>query len=327
MARININLGTAPAGVDGDPVRTAFEKVNQMTAELYPSADLAKASGWGGSTPIVLTNSADADNLTKINGLFIFGNGGANIPTTFCYVEQMVTSGNFTRQTARDLVSNTTWERAFQAGVTGAPWKQVLKAGDFGLGVSTVPYAGNSLNADNYRTTGSVWGQFSINGNLATGHLVVYAGDPTNISQVFINSNGALFSRGQIAGVWSVFRRNYNESNSIMDPANGGLMNLSIISGWSVAKYSNGVIVMVSPLEAVASIAANTTASLDIALPVSLFNLGQVIASANVIPNGVYNYTVPAIWLPTASVARLIINNGSTAQGFSRSVRIEGQWK
>lgn len=39
MARQPINLGTAPTGEDGDNARQAFERVNQMTAELYGRVD------------------------------------------------------------------------------------------------------------------------------------------------------------------------------------------------------------------------------------------------------------------------------------------------
>lgn len=38
MARILIDLGTPPSGKDGDPVRTAFEKINAMTDELYATS-------------------------------------------------------------------------------------------------------------------------------------------------------------------------------------------------------------------------------------------------------------------------------------------------
>ena len=44
MARIEIKLGTPPSGQDGDPVRTAFEKVNTMTTELYAGpAEIGRA--------------------------------------------------------------------------------------------------------------------------------------------------------------------------------------------------------------------------------------------------------------------------------------------
>lgn len=63
MGRININLGTPPNGNDGDPVRTAFEKVNTMTKELY---DKDAALGSSASADITAnTNDSTPGRVTK----------------------------------------------------------------------------------------------------------------------------------------------------------------------------------------------------------------------------------------------------------------------
>lgn len=57
MARQEINLGTAPTGLGGDPPRTASQKINFMTQELYEGLATTAAplpiakGGTGGKTP------------------------------------------------------------------------------------------------------------------------------------------------------------------------------------------------------------------------------------------------------------------------------------
>lgn len=51
MARQPINLGTAPTGEDGDNARQAFERVNQMTAELYGRVDVMESGKVSTSDP------------------------------------------------------------------------------------------------------------------------------------------------------------------------------------------------------------------------------------------------------------------------------------
>ena len=57
MARQEINLGTSPTGFGGDPPRTASQKINFMTQELYEGLPTTAAplpiakGGTGGKTP------------------------------------------------------------------------------------------------------------------------------------------------------------------------------------------------------------------------------------------------------------------------------------
>jgi len=55
MAKQTINLGTSPNKGDGDPLRTAFDKVNDNFTELYVDLKQVKSAQTGGGTLIVDT--------------------------------------------------------------------------------------------------------------------------------------------------------------------------------------------------------------------------------------------------------------------------------
>jgi hypothetical protein len=73
MAKQTINIGTAANSKNGDPLRTAFTKVNANFTELYA----------GGASETQLTNGAytvtlgSTGNLTWAGGAYIGPNGGA----------------------------------------------------------------------------------------------------------------------------------------------------------------------------------------------------------------------------------------------------------
>ena len=76
MAKQTINLGTTPNKGDGDPLRTAFRKINENFDELYSGAALELgAFEFGGST-ITTTDSSDitiAQNVTITSDLTMSG--------------------------------------------------------------------------------------------------------------------------------------------------------------------------------------------------------------------------------------------------------------
>ena len=84
MAKQTINLGTSPNKGDGDPLRTAFDKVNDNFDELYVDIKQIKSAQTGGGTLIVDTiGSVHATDST----LLVDGNNskitGPNISTTW----------------------------------------------------------------------------------------------------------------------------------------------------------------------------------------------------------------------------------------------------
>lgn len=60
MTQQLINLGTADKG-NGDPLRTAFDKVNQNFNELYTAIpyDSTTPNDWEGTAPITIQDAID----------------------------------------------------------------------------------------------------------------------------------------------------------------------------------------------------------------------------------------------------------------------------
>ena len=76
MARQEINLGTSPTGLGGDPPRTASQKINFMTKELYDeNAKLGTASKRDVQT------SAFDDTAGRLMAVGAFGFGGPSVRT------------------------------------------------------------------------------------------------------------------------------------------------------------------------------------------------------------------------------------------------------
>lgn len=145
MARITINLGTPPSGTDGDPVRTAFEKVNTMTKELYEKdASLGTAAtrnvissktdntdgrilnvgafGWNGGNSITMPQTANANDL-QVSGVYLFSNGGINVPpgAPFPHIAVYMAATGYSTQVAMDSAGNGYASRVQVAG-TWRPW-------------------------------------------------------------------------------------------------------------------------------------------------------------------------------------------------------------
>ena len=141
MARQEIILGTPPAGLGGDPPRTASMKINAMTQELYDkftglgtaahkgaqaSVDDMTAGrllgvgafGWNGGFAIVKGNGTDLNTLTvpsiyACNGTYLNGYPGVSDPvyirvtghgTGYLKQEMMGITSNFSA--FRNLINN-----------------------------------------------------------------------------------------------------------------------------------------------------------------------------------------------------------------------------
>lgn len=330
MARIQINLGTPPSGTDGDPVRTAFEKTNLMFSEIYSGLN----SGVGGSSPIAVASSGNADTLPAINAVFVFANGGSNIPVPNCYVQQFTVEGNFRRQVARDLTSNATWERYFSAGTLGANWQRVVKAGDFGIGaLNNATYIGNLIDPSSYRTSGTYFAQWNLAGiGGVVGTLTVESGNSSSwLGQTVLNhETGALFTRGQsdtAAGAFTPWRRTYNDQNSQNDPqTGGGLMSATSIGGWIVEKYINGnMTVFGTPV--LAQVPVNGVSTQTITIPAFGWS-GETGVYTSLQPYLTFDfYGVLTSYLESQTKLVIAVRNGATAQQFASKVFMKGRWK
>lgn len=98
MAKQTIGLGTAPAGTDGDTVRSAFTKANANFDELYTRAQgkLTKSIA-GGAGTVALTAAEALNGFIDLTGA-ITGNKVVTVPASpsMSWAVRNATTGNFT---------------------------------------------------------------------------------------------------------------------------------------------------------------------------------------------------------------------------------------
>lgn len=98
MAKQAINLGTPPAGSDGDTVRTGFTKANANFDELYLRAQgkLTKSIA-GGAGTVALTAAEALNAIIELTGA-ITGNRVVTVPaaTAQAWIVRNSTTGNYT---------------------------------------------------------------------------------------------------------------------------------------------------------------------------------------------------------------------------------------
>lgn len=97
MTKQTINLGTAPAGSDGDTTRSGFTKVNQNFDELYLRVQGKLTKDVSGGGTIALTAAEALNGLIDLTGVLT----GARVVTVPAAPQQMYfvrnsTTGNFT---------------------------------------------------------------------------------------------------------------------------------------------------------------------------------------------------------------------------------------
>lgn len=315
--------------------------------------------GWMGiGVPIQMQPTDSADNLPTIAARFIFGNGGIGLPYNFVYIDQLAFgAGSWIRQIAYAFNSTNMWVRFFVAGsAAGSVWTPVvigekvtsftdttsgrlLTTGYCGLGSKdNNPYLGNNLNPTDYRTGGSFFGQWNMEGlGLVIGILTVYAAsDAQWLGQSILNlASGALFTRSQVGhaegGVFIAWCRNYNDFNSFNDPqTGGGLMSRTVVNNLAISKFANGVqIINGIFLAATASVAANAYTPIDITIPVvtgldTSFTSVSMQAAASASSD---HYGIISGNMSSTTVCRIVIRNGATAQPFVIRGTIVGHWK
>lgn len=117
-------------------------------------------------------------------------------------------------------------------------------------------------------------------------------------------------------------------ATAVLDPQTaGGLMSSTVVSGWTVSKYANGEIILVSPFDSLTSFAANELRVVDVTIPFTLISSKPSIGLATLTPASVYDFTVPSTWMPGPTSVRFAVKNGGTAQTFNRSIMVKGMWK
>lgn len=229
--------------------------------------------------------------------------------------------------------SGKVYQRGRNAG-TWTEWKSSILSGDNGLQVAL-------LNRNVTPDTSIATDQANSGASFAYTNAAPVAGNDFTVLTQQVSSgyatqllhdmqNNELFTRVKRGGTVYPYLRTYNPDNVVSDPtaANGGVLQTVAVSGWIVTRFRNGTLVGLLPFQAAGpSIGANEQRLVDWGIPFSYESSKPWHVTASVVPQTDYNYTVPSVWAPVGSIARVCIRNGPTAQTFSASIRFEGFWK
>lgn len=356
MARININLGTPPSGLDGDPVRTAFEKTNTMFTELYRGNDAINKSGWGAATPVIQPNGTNANDL-RGNFVAQFNEGGQGLPvfegvaTDYFFVKTNDNGAGYCTQEAASFVNpGASFKRQRTPSGGWSPWKRVLEQGSFGLGgenffsgnLDTLP-ATAPIGLTQYKCTSATTGTLPpgfINNAPFDGGTVIVSKYSSDWCRVWLTggtggaggSLGGTFVRLTVAGSQGPWLLELNSTNALnpVDNANGrvGVMDDRTIGNWRVSRFLNGFVSMSAPGGAV-SVAANSLASSSFTVPVSMPDWGKCSVSVNIgAASDNSHFGVIEQYMDSSTAGHFIIRNGATAQNFGLvRIRVTGYWK
>lgn len=134
MARQEIDLTTPqPNGKMGEPTKSAWEKVNDMTEELYTKSAFKGSNGtWEDNIPVA------NDLFENVKKLRSWNNSSANIPLagTFGVVTAWSSNGGFVKENG-NWISMVGWgtngTMFFTISVNGAqfiPWRRIWNSGN-----------------------------------------------------------------------------------------------------------------------------------------------------------------------------------------------------
>ncbi|WP_288937053.1 pyocin knob domain-containing protein [uncultured Sphingomonas sp.] len=333
MARIAINLGTPPTGADGDPVRTAFEKVNTMTTEIYDGLGKSVKKGDFGigannnahfegadinpdpyTTAGTYIGSFVVSGVTRTGWLIVSGGSDASI------CGQSFLDGDGAIYTR--IKSGGAWQA----------WRVGMRAGDFGIGAVDgilSPGFGAQSRSGDYTFNPSTPGVDRVGGNygvirqgtydLASGNWVQFIQkmhEPRAYLQGAINN-----SVNPVAELHTTF-------NSQLDPGagTGGLMSAAQVGGWVIEKFLNGTLVLTGNSASV-QLPANTISAHSFAIPSGLVSPEGTALKINLLPRGSNDCGLSHEYIHTPTIGVVQVRNGHIAQIFDFRIKIIGRWK
>lgn len=302
MARAAINLGVAPTGQGGDTFRTASQKNNDNSAELY--AALGAPVGTG-AIPAALPVAKGGTGSTTAAGA-----------RTALDLERVSSSADVTpgRLVTPGWMG---WGTAGGLLLPGANASQELPSG---LYYTTPTWTGSPFAGNDPRNRGYLmclpWGQAGYQSQQFS-----------PLSQV---ANNPIMFRTNVNGAWGPWDPIITSISSGTDPALalGGLLSSSVVNGYSIFKFSNGDAHIIGPAPTSASVGANSIASVSVTVPSIFISTNYSVPSISI--TGSTNsdhYGTTNISMSTATTVQLSIRNGATAQTFSLVVSVWGRWK
>jgi len=152
MAQQTINIGTTANDGTGDPLRTAFDKVNSNFTELYNDESQGEVNsiiaGDGISVDTATGNVTVTNTITNNNQL----TNGAG------YVDGSGTANKLPKFTDSDTIGNSTiTDDGTNVSITGDFTADAIYLNDMTLGSGALYYGADRLTLANYNPTGSVY--------------------------------------------------------------------------------------------------------------------------------------------------------------------------
>lgn len=259
MAKQTVNIGAAANDGTGDPIRDAFDKLNQNFDEVYSSYSATGAVSVGNSTVnsvvsntggLVVSNSTVS--TVANSGTFKIGNTTANatLISTVLTVAGNSTIGSGLINTTSVAVGNATINAALSQStllISASVSNLAVNSSVLSLGNSSVNTVANSSRV----TTASA--------NLTSNTLLLGTGSTgssvgsTNYANGYSRlPNGLLMQWGYIAGVNSVGTGNVTTFASV-----GGVQFTNVFSVSAVSNSTSGVYVILANSTAIVLNSAN----------------------------------------------------------------------
>lgn len=291
----------------------------------------------------VATSQIDLNTLiTKRTDFYI--NDGINIPVAgngYLTVIPLV-GGTECHQTYR-LIGGVhgigTYERT-QYGGNWSSWRTVLTVGDFGVGSQRVPiirdFAGD-IKPGFYHSYGSTHVEAPAGGPVGSGGGacgVVALQGVDNIgykSFLSVTQYGGvpkLFVGSKIQAVAPAWGEVVMQESVTIDPAAGGLMSSTVVSGFTISKYANGAMTIQGQLANIESVPANGYVAKTVTIPSGFEGSILPFPAVALAPHTSNdNYGVTTCYMDSLTTVTFSVRNGSVPQTFGAYILVHGRWK
>jgi len=194
------------------------------------------AFGLGG-TDAPSSTGADLNNLTVFGWSYQVSptNGPPSIGTIFTVMNMPSTaSGGRGSQIAQTNTIDEWWVRS-QSGGAWSDWKEILKAGDYGLGGTVIVRSGLDMNDE--LPTGHYFASGGTNRPVGAinGWFTVEKLTSTDARQRYTDANSRVWERVQTSGVWQPWVEVYTEESLNTNVFGVTASNMSVATGFGIS--------------------------------------------------------------------------------------------
>lgn len=209
---------------------------------------------------------------------------------------------------------------------------RALKVGDFGFGSTVAPFIADM---DNPVGGGYSWvtsGTANPILGFASGTQVLsFFASAAEIAQMYFSRTVPMRVgvRRMTTGTWQSPAELITSATAVTDPQTNpaGIISTSVVSGFRVDKYLSGAMCVTGKVS-LASQAANSNAYQTLTLPVTFFNVANMVPGLTCNANSTSDiYGVTFQRAASTSSILYAVRNGATAQTFEVNVCVWGTWK